>query len=413
MSVQRKYTWVRDPNYKTTGQARKVNRTAAKAYPPVTDDLSAYHDIPCYDQLSEGSCTSQAWNYAGEFVQYEQKFPKPVRTSRQAFYAYELQHDGNLGQDAGSTLTTGQWVMQNVGIADESLYPYDPNAYGVLPPKSYAEAAAKMKGVAFTRVDTSIGIVALKAALMERRVVVCGFDVFKAFEGDEVANTGIVPNPAPGEQSVGGHAVVLVKLDDTRQKARFRNSWGTEWGMANDAGKRGYFEVNYNYLMSSMFSDFWVLETLTEPPTPSALASFLSSSVSALSFHRKADKEVHEAVTDVKEAAADAVVEVKETATEVKKETTDVVAEVKKDVKAVVAEVKKEAAEVKKDVKAVVAEVKKDLKPEPIKPDFTKPIYGRYVPFPDPVKGPSFIMIYDQTPPEVSPAPVVVAEKKN
>lgn len=60
---------------------------------------------------------------------------------------------------------------------------------------------------------------------------VFGFTVYESFESEQVAQTGIVPMPAPGETVVGGHCVVAVGYDDSKRTFIIRNSWGTGWGL--------------------------------------------------------------------------------------------------------------------------------------------------------------------------------------
>jgi len=61
--------------------------------------------------------------------------------------------------------------------------------------------------------------------------------------------------PQPGEQVLGGHAVLAVGYDDAQQRFLVRNSWGTGWGM------QGYFTMPYTYLtQSSLASDFWTIQ---------------------------------------------------------------------------------------------------------------------------------------------------------
>jgi C1A family cysteine protease len=83
---------------------------------------------------------------------------------------------------------------------------------------------------------------------------VFGFTVYASFEGNEVANSGIVPMPAPGEKVVGGHAVAAVGYDDNKQMFIVRNSWGPDWGLA------GYFMIPFAYLTdSNLADDFWTI----------------------------------------------------------------------------------------------------------------------------------------------------------
>jgi C1A family cysteine protease len=67
-----------------------------------------------------------------------------------------------------------------------------------------------------------------------------GFTVYASFESDEVAQSGIY-NPAPGEEVLGGHEVLMVGYDvgatpslrpaGCPPAALIQNSWGTDWGI--------------------------------------------------------------------------------------------------------------------------------------------------------------------------------------
>ena len=331
----RKFTWKRDPNYEKAGTLRKFVR--CNKLPPTTPDVSANYNIPCYDQGTLGSCTAHGYTYEMEYIQHKQGVPNPCTTSRLAFYQCELTKDGNFGQDVGSTLTTGQWVCQNQGAAPESLWPYDVNNFAVQPPANYLAAASNQKGLLFSRVTKSIA--GLKTALCEGFPVVCGFDVYPEFMTDEAAETGCIPNPTPGEKSVGGHCVVLVQMDDTTQTALFRNSWGTGWGKCNTAGARGYFTVSYAYLLSVHFSDFWICESLSETSVPATTAPVVPATTTLV---------VPATTTPVVPATAPVVHNTSTSTT-------------------------------------------------PISPNPNLPIIGHYVPFPDPVTGPNWILVYKQT----------------
>jgi len=85
--------------------------------------------------------------------------------------------------------------------------------------------------------------------------VIFGFCVYSSFEGDQVAQTGVMPMPAPNEQVLGGHCVVAVGYDDMKQMVTVRNSWGTGWGQS------GYFEMPYAFIFDPDYtSDFHAIE---------------------------------------------------------------------------------------------------------------------------------------------------------
>ena len=94
----------------------------------------------------------------------------------------------------------------------------------------------------------------MKGCLASGYPFVFGFTVYESFESQPVAQTGVVPMPAPKEQVLGGHAVLAVGYDDSRQCFIVRNSWGPGWGM------QGYCYMPYLYLTDhNLASDFWTV----------------------------------------------------------------------------------------------------------------------------------------------------------
>src|SRR6266702_898905 len=104
----------------------------------------------------------------------------------------------------------------------------------------------KYTAVQYQRVDQSLA--QMKGCLAAGSPIVIGFTVYESFESSAVAQTGDAPMPGPGEQVLGGHAVLVVGYDDATSRFRLRNSWGTGWG------KKGYFTLPYTYLTDSNLS---------------------------------------------------------------------------------------------------------------------------------------------------------------
>jgi C1A family cysteine protease len=83
---------------------------------------------------------------------------------------------------------------------------------------------------------------------------VFGFTVYESFESAAVAKSGDVPLPSQGEQVLGGHAVLAVGYDDSKQRFIVMNSWGTGWG------KKGFFTMPYAYMTdSNLADDLWTV----------------------------------------------------------------------------------------------------------------------------------------------------------
>jgi hypothetical protein len=94
-------------------------------------------------------------------------------------------------------------------------------------------------------------LTAIKSMLQIGWTVVFGY----SGRGDNMNNedtkrTGILALPrANGDQ--WGHCVLAVGYDDTRQLLKFKNSWGTDWGVGKDdvrrEGQNGYMYLPYTY----------------------------------------------------------------------------------------------------------------------------------------------------------------------
>jgi C1A family cysteine protease len=122
------------------------------------------------------------------------------------------------------------------------------------PAKCYADAL-KYIVVLYQRVTPILS--QLKGCLASGYPFVFGFTVYEGFESAQVARTGHASLPKSGEQVVGGHAVVGVGYDDTKQWLIVRNSWGARWGM------KGYFTLPYAYVTDdNLANDFWTIRVV-------------------------------------------------------------------------------------------------------------------------------------------------------
>ena len=129
---------------------------------------------------------------------------------------------------------------------------YDISKFTQRPPDQSYQEALKHQVTSYQRVPQLLN--QIKGCLAHGFPVVFGFTVYDSFESEEVAKTGVVPMPAPGEQVLGGHAVLAVGYDDATQRFLVRNSWGDGWGQG------GYFTMPYTYLVDrQLASDFWAI----------------------------------------------------------------------------------------------------------------------------------------------------------
>ena len=207
----------------------------AATLPPRVDNRARFC-LPVYDQGDLGSCTANALCSALQTL-----LPNPsFQPSRMFLYENELLLDGETipNDDRGSTMETGQGVLESLGVCSEATWTYDPaRHFGTRPPEAaYTEARAH-KLLAAEHVDPAD----FRATLAQGHVLVMGFSVFESFESPEVARTGVVPLPKPGENCLGGHAICVCGYDNATQRYLVRNSWGPHWG------QEGYFTVPYAY----------------------------------------------------------------------------------------------------------------------------------------------------------------------
>ncbi len=217
-----------------------------------------------YDQGRIGSCTANAIAAALEFDMIKQG-QTAFTPSRLFIYYNERATEGTVASDAGAFIRDGIKSVASQGDCPESEWPYDdtpadpttgifpPDAKaGMQPPQSCYDDAIQHKALSYQSINRNLAD--MKGCLSSGYPFVFGFTVYESFESDEVAGTGNVPMPSPGERVVGGHAVLAVGYDDDEGMFICRNSWGDGWGDA------GYFYMPYAYFLDDNLSDdFWTI----------------------------------------------------------------------------------------------------------------------------------------------------------
>ena len=226
---------------------------------------------PVYDQGQVGSCTANSIAGAFEFAQKKQLLAD-FMPSRLFIYYNERAMEGTTSQDAGAQIRDGIKSVVKQGVPPESDWPYSENMSVVTkkPDTTSYSDALQHKVISYHRISsrTADGMLSLmKSCLADGYPFCFGFTVYSAFEGAEVANTGILKMPnLKKEEVVGGHAVLAVGYDDKKKMVLVRNSWGNKWG------QKGYFWMPYAYISDkSLSSDFWTVRGVTGTATGKAL----------------------------------------------------------------------------------------------------------------------------------------------
>jgi C1A family cysteine protease len=246
------YGWVHDlPDARDFVYAAPLTRFL-QGLPPSVDLRTECP--PVYDQGQLGSCTANGIAGAIEFDQRKQG-TKEFTPSRLFIYYNERVIEGTVQQDSGAQVRDGIKSVAAIGAPPETDWSYDIQKFADKP-SSQAYADAKQDLVlSYARVAQVLN--QMQGCLAEGYPFVFGFTVYKSFESDSVADTGIVPMPGSGEKVAGGHCVLAVGYDDAKRVFIVRNSWGADWGI------KGYCLMPYEYLLRShLASDFWTIRSV-------------------------------------------------------------------------------------------------------------------------------------------------------
>lgn len=202
---------------------------------------------PVYDQGELGSCTANALAGAIGFL------GKVMTPSRLFIYYNERAIEHTVDSDSGAQIRDGIKSLVKQGVCDESLWPYDVAKFKIKPlSEDYSNALQKVI-TSYAKVQQDLN--KMKYVLSQGFPFVFGFSVFQSFESPEVAKTGLVPMPTANDQPIGGHAVMCVGYDDSKECFIVRNSWGSGWAMS------GYFYMPYDYMLDkNLVNDLWVIK---------------------------------------------------------------------------------------------------------------------------------------------------------
>ena len=243
------YGWVPDlPDHRDHLYAAPVELAGAL---PASVDLRAKCP-PVYDQGQLGSCTANAIAAAVQFDQMKQQLAHIFTPSRLFIYYNERALEHTIDSDSGAQIRDGIKSVGNQGDCPETEWLYVISKFKTKPPRPCYADALKYKAVLYQRLTPVFS--QLRGCLASGYPFVFGFTVYDSFESAQVAKTGHASLPKSGERAIGGHAVMGIGYDDSRQWFVVRNSWGNKWGM------KGYFTLPYAYVTdSNLADDFWTI----------------------------------------------------------------------------------------------------------------------------------------------------------
>lgn len=248
-----KFGWKRSlPDYR---DYKLLHTHATVAARPSSVDLRP-HMPPVWDQLSTSSCTGNAAAAAVSYNLIKQGFGNWTPSRLFAYYnARRIEDDTD--QDGGAQIRDVIKGLVEWGIPPETEWAFSEANVLIRPPVTAYADALNHTVTSYLAVDQTVD--AICTTLAGGEPIVFGFTVYDAFEGDEVAKTGVLNLPTAGESMVGGHAVVAVGYDDSTQRFLVRNSWGTDWSPSMG----GYFTMPYAYLTNrDLADDLWIIRSI-------------------------------------------------------------------------------------------------------------------------------------------------------
>ena len=216
------------------------------------------HCTPVEDQGKIGSCTANAVVGALEYHQVVAGH-EIVDLSRLFVYYNARRLGDSEQQDTGATINHVMAATLAYGACPEHMWPYQ-NAMWKTRPTDDCYAAARQYGaVHFAR--TALGP-DCKAAVASGLPVVFGISLPGQMLMVEGAQTGRIQKPIGGWlEGGGGHAMLIVGYDDTRNAWLVRNSWGTSYG------EQGHVWIDYEVMAHYAWpSEYWTIGEIERRP---------------------------------------------------------------------------------------------------------------------------------------------------
>jgi len=216
-------------------------------------DLSAYCTT-VKDQGALGSCTAFASVSAMEYLhkRFGGSKVEDMFSERFTYYATRVNILNWAPEDSGAYVRDAVKSLVKYGTCLEGTFAYN-NDCRTAPPQAAYNEALKYQALSYAKFEDGKNeaerrqlIETLKANLDVGLPIIGGFICYSNIWN---AVRGVIPKR--NGQIIGGHAVLIVGYDDSKQLFKFKNSWGSSWG---DSGY-GYLPYEY-YFLGDMF-DLW------------------------------------------------------------------------------------------------------------------------------------------------------------
>ncbi|MFH1320521.1 MAG: C1 family peptidase [Bacteroidota bacterium] len=217
--------------------------------------LDKYEKLPpvytitrfCTDIKSQGglsSCGAFSLGAAYEVMRAKMNEQSKYDVSELFIYYNSRSISGTVDSDSGIYLRDGCKAMQKYGSSLELAWPYLPIKFSCKP-----SILAYLTG-RFNRIESyyrCCTIKDIKLALSKQIPVISGIEIYSNFLRYEKG----IYNKISGN-NIGGHAMLVVGYDDTKNAFLIRNSWGLLWG------EKGYCWISYD-IFEKCLMDAWAI----------------------------------------------------------------------------------------------------------------------------------------------------------
>lgn len=220
--------------------------------PSHRDDRAAMP--PVYNQGQTNSCCGHGPAGAMHYMRRKQGLadfePSPL-----FIYWNSRDSEGTADYDGGSQVRDAIRATAKLGACPETAWPFAAARVNTKPtPETYGAAATDVVK-AYAAVPHDID--AIRTCIAHDLPVVFGFSIYREFEGDDIAKTGMLTLPGFPAVQLGGHCVLACGYSDKSKVVICRNSWGPKWGDA------GYFYMPYDYITNpGLAADFWQIDVV-------------------------------------------------------------------------------------------------------------------------------------------------------
>jgi hypothetical protein len=229
--------------------------------PTQTIDLRGGFPYPVKDQGALGRCTAAAGTALMEWLLQAADTPGGATPLSMEFsyWANRTEDGTSISQDAGASSQSIGAGFRQYGACPDGDMP-DHQSYTEVPSTQARQDALARVLAAYYEIQGDL-LGGVWAALSGGVPCLMGFQVPASFE--QTGGDGLVPDPQPGEQILGGHEVVICGYRVEDGRLIIRNSWGAGWG------DRGYAYVPQSYWQYGLVMDHFVLAFSSAPaPTP-------------------------------------------------------------------------------------------------------------------------------------------------